>query len=259
MALREWVKLPTGWICGGGLTAFRWDPGKGSDNVAALMTLTAIAHHADAVTGLSRLTYEHMATITGLSRAKISGGLDVLAERGIIRRNDDGRSVFRLTDYDPDKGWAKLPAKRLHQSGSIHAFADFRLRRSAELNALKLYFLFVAFRDNQSNMANISYDKIEEYTSIDRARIKGGLSVLATTGLVYVEHLPKIDGHVYNAYRLPQLDPYTHMGTTNRGTTAADVSDRLAAATRAEPPTPATQVTGAERAAELRSRLQREL
>lgn len=28
MTLKEWVKLPTGWIRNGGLTAFRWDPAR---------------------------------------------------------------------------------------------------------------------------------------------------------------------------------------------------------------------------------------
>jgi len=202
---------------------------------------------------ISRLTYEQTATITGLSRAKISGGLNILAARGIIHRNSEGRSIFKLDAYDPVKGWAKMPAKRLYQSGYIHAFSDFRLRRPAELNALKLYFLFVAFRDNHSNMASISYDKIEEYTAIDRSRIKGGLSVLAANSLVYVEHIPKADGHVYNAYRLPQLDAYVHMGTTNRGNGAEDIPDHPAATTQDGSFAPVTPATGTKRATELRS------
>jgi hypothetical protein len=171
----------------------------------------------------------------------------MLAAREIIHRNGDGRSVFRLAAYDPHKGWAKLPAQRLYRSGYIHAFSDFRLRRPGELNALKLYFLFAAFRDNQTNLASISYDKIEEYTAIDRSKIKGGLSVLATTGLVYVEHLPTADGHVSSAYRLPQLDSRVHMGTANRNATAEDITDRMAA------PPPPSPVAPAERAAQIRS------
>lgn len=80
-------------------------PGKGSDNVAALMVLTAIAHHADPDSGLSRLTYDQTAAITGLSRAKISGGLDLLEERGIIHRNgtEEASSGFHRTIRRRDK------------------------------------------------------------------------------------------------------------------------------------------------------------
>jgi hypothetical protein len=218
MMLREWVRLPTGWITKeSGLTAFRWNQGRGADNIAALMALAVIAHHADDDTGLSRLTYEQLCRFTHISRAKMSKGLDILAERGRIERTCEGRSSFRIADYDKQKGWAMLPAKRLYLSGHIPAFSDFKLRSLAELNALKLYFLFAAFRDTAKNYARISYDKIEEYTGMDRSKIKGGLSCLSTTGLIHIDYLPSAGGeHVSHVYRLPQLFPTVHMGTTNK-------------------------------------------
>jgi len=56
----------------------------------------------------------------------------------------------------------------MYSARGIEAFADFRLRRLAELDVLKLFFLFVARRDNKTNFANIGYGKIEEYTNIKR-------------------------------------------------------------------------------------------
>jgi predicted transcriptional regulator len=181
------------------------------------MLLIVIAHHADAE-GVSVITYDQLALATHLSRAKVSAGLATLDTRGIIERKAGGRSTFALVDYDPQAGWAKLPARELYSKGMIPAFADFKLRSAAELNALKLYLLFVARRGNDTNMANISYDKISEYTGVDRNRIKQALSVLAVAGLAHAERVPSEfhESGVANAYRITHLDPYAHMGTRGR-------------------------------------------
>lgn len=225
MALPDWVRLPSAWIEANGLQKFRWaGDGKGSDNTAALMTLAVIAHHANGESGVARLTYDALCLATGLSRAKLSNGLDVLEKINVVERTPEGRSTYKLINFDPQAGWAKLPAKRLYSSGRIYAFDDFRLRSATELNALKLYFLFAARRGRDTNMANISFDKIETYTGIDRHRIKAAISLLASLALVYVEHLPsQTNEHgVANAYRLAGLDSYSHMGTKGRGLEAVD-------------------------------------
>lgn len=229
MALSDWVRLPSAWIDAGRLAELRWaGDGVGSDNTAALMTLAAIAHHADGATGISRLTYDALCGATGLnSRSKLSNGLDVLEGLNVIERTPEGRSSYKLRDFDPQGGWAKLPAKRLYAGGRIVAFDDFKLRSPAELNALKLYFLFAARRDRRTNMAKIGFDKIESYTGIDRHRIKAASSLLATLGLVYTERVPSKtnDIGVANAYRLMGLESYVHMGTRGRGIDAYEFED----------------------------------
>ena len=45
--------------------------------------------------------------------------------------------------------------KSMYSSGRIIAFDEFRLRKVIELDALKLFFLFVARRDQKTNLANI--------------------------------------------------------------------------------------------------------
>ena len=226
MALRDWVRLPTEWIEVHGLKALTWGgaDGEGSNNTAALMALMAIAHHAEDETGIARLTYDAICFITGLSRAKLSKGLDVLRDLSVIDRAPSGRSTFALKDYDRTSGWGKLPAKKLYSFDQISAFKDFHLRSSAELIALKLYFLFVARRGNDTNMANISFTKIEEYTGLERHRIKTGLTVLGVTGLVHVERAPSSVNEygIANAYRLVGLDSYNHMGTRGRAMEARD-------------------------------------
>jgi hypothetical protein len=48
-----------------------------------------------------------------------------------------------------------------------------------ELHALKLYYLFARRRSNQTNMAHLSYDTIEEFTGIERTRIRRAISFLS--------------------------------------------------------------------------------
>ena len=229
MSSRDWVRLPSTWIDERGLAGLSWKAGgAGSDNTAALMALTAIAHAADQETGIARLTYDDLCDLTGLSRAKASNGLEILRGINVIERGPDGaRSTYQLVNYARSH-WAKLPVKSMYRrAGRIAAFDDFQLRLPAELEALKLFFLFVARRGRTSNVAHIGYEKIEEYTGIKRGRIKTGLSLLATLSLVYVEPIPSGTNMygVSNAYRIVGLDTYNHMGTRGRGMTAIDYND----------------------------------
>ncbi|MGB9408711.1 MAG: hypothetical protein WCA89_14325 [Terracidiphilus sp.] len=228
MAMQEWVRLPSAWILQQGLQELQWDGnGRGSDNTAALMSLTAIAHHANREDGVARLTYDELCSVTGLSRAKLSNGLDVLENIEVIERATEGRSSYKLSNFNPKGGWAMLPAARMYFSGRIIAFDDFRLRNATELNAMKLFFLFVAQRGRDTNMANIGYDKIEEYTAIDRSKIKAAISRLAAIPLVYVEQVPSKRNELgfANAYRIVGLNPYKHMGTMGRGLDAYDFNE----------------------------------
>lgn len=159
MEIREWVRLPSNWINDRGLRSLSWkNGGKGADHIAALMALTVIAHAADSETGVARVTYDHFCQATLLSRAKVSKGLDALEHIEVIEREPAGaRSTYKLANYDAAGGWAKFPSKSMYSSGTIAAFTDFQLRRVAELDALKLFFLLVARRDRHMNVANIGY------------------------------------------------------------------------------------------------------
>lgn len=216
--MKDWVKLPTTWINEGGLKNFRWDRGQGSNNIAALMVLTVIAHHADSETGNASVTYDALGNATGLSRAKLSAGLSALEEQNIIeRRIEQKRSTYKLIGM-ARSGWGMFPAKRLYSGDAIRFMGDLNLRKIVELNALKLWFLFIARRGTDTNAANISYDKIEEYTGISRDKIRSGISFLVTHGMVHVDHIPtdKSKYGVSNAYRIPYILPYKHFGTSAR-------------------------------------------
>lgn len=216
--LRPWVKLPSLWIESNGLRDYRWARGEGADNLAALMVLTAISHHVDPESGIARLTYDELCAITTLSRAKLSAGLGVLAERGRIERKPEGRGTYLLTGYNPAIGWAQFPANGLYRHGTIAAFTNFRIRLPVELEALKLYFLFASRRDRNTNMAKITYDKIEIYSGVARNNIRRAISLLAANDLVHVEYVPSAisENGIANAYRLAHLNTRRHMGTSGR-------------------------------------------
>lgn len=218
MTLQSWVKLPTAWIENRGLRSFRWGPRTGSAGISGLMVLMVLAHRADPDSGEVRVTYDDIVVATGLSRTSVSNGLRALESRCIVAQVPGERSAYQLVGYNPKRAWGKLPARDLYRGSEIRAFRDFHLRRVAELDALKAYLAFVARRDNASNRAMLSYDKIEYYTGIRRNRIKSALSLLAANSLVYVEHMASEENPygIANAYRIAHIDPRRHMGTSGR-------------------------------------------
>lgn len=220
MRMRDWVRLPSMWIEDGGLQEFQWTQSEtsGSDYAAALMVLAPIAHVADEETGMATCTYDRLTLATGLSRAKVARGLSVLADLEVIARQPAGRSSIQLMNVGGGHSWSKLPARRLYSNDRIRGFQYFTLRSMAELHALKLYYLFARRRSSQTNLAHLSYDKIEEYASIERHRIKPAISVLLNAGLVHVERTESRlnERGTANAYRLAFIDPYVHFGTRGR-------------------------------------------
>ena len=223
MPMPSWVIFPSGWVRNGGLQRFRWNPSSGSTATAALMLLAVIAHHADPITGKATITYDHMHRATGLSRLKISAGLRWLEHENVLEpASSDRRSTYAIAGYAPARafgGWAKLPAKRMYNAaGNITAFQDFKLRSRVELDAMKLYFLFAAFRDGSTNVANLSYERITQYTGIERNSIKPALSFLAANVMVAVDQLQSSTNEhgVSNTYRVIGIDPNVHRGTRGR-------------------------------------------
>jgi DNA-binding transcriptional ArsR family regulator len=222
--LLPWVMMPSEWIADGGLKHFIWGPEIGANNVAALMALAPILHHADRESGITRLTYNDLERTTSLSRAKIAAGLEVLEKRSLIEREPEGRSTYKIAEFNSSNGWAKFPALRLYRDGRIPFFNELNLRKRAELDAMKLWYFIAARRDNDDNLAKATYDQITNSTGIPRDRLKTALSLLAANGMVHVEHVPSRHSEygIANAYRLPQIESSRHMGTVGRGLTEFD-------------------------------------
>lgn len=224
----EWVKIPTEWIRDKedpGLRRFSWRGPDRSSFIAALMLYICIAHHAvrkptDDLPrpGLAKLSYTKLTELTDLSRAKIASGTRILHDYSLVQRLKSGKTnVYRVVNYEIRSGWAKLPCKSLYdeKEQAIVPFKEFKLRHKNELNALKLYLLLVSFRDNQSNHANPSYDKIQPYTGISRNEIRSAISLLINLGMIHVDRIRDPDeeqGKVRNVYRILGIENHRHTG-----------------------------------------------
>ena len=226
MARREWVQLPTAWINDGGLKNFGWKK-NGSAKVAALMLLIVIAQRADEETGIAKATYTELQDATLLSRTKISEGLKILAGRDLVESMPNARSHYRLCHHGA-KPWGKLPFKGLYNGDLVHAFSRITLRHASELRALKLYLYLIARRDNATNLAAVSFEKIRAGTGILEHNLRTAIDLVVLYGLVHVERIKReSENGYYNAYRIAHVDPYRHMGTSGRSdeTTANLFSD----------------------------------
>lgn len=217
--MKTWVPIPTKWITDHGLKDFQWSSGgKGSDEQAALMIYIMLAHHSDAL-GMARLTYTKINHISGLSRAKVSVGIDILLGRNLIAKENE-QSVFRIQSLNMNvRGWGMLPAAKLYTvTGRLTFFKSLKLRSRAELNALKILLLFTERRDSTANIIHLSYDKINEYTGIHRSHIQDALSLLCVNGLIRVDQQRSEINQfaVSNSYRLAHIDSFKHRGTTGR-------------------------------------------
>jgi len=212
------VRIPHHWIEEGGLRAYRWGKGEGVDGLSALMVFTALLHHLEDHDGSSRRTYDQLSEATGLARATVSRGLSVAAERGLISRPPAGRSSFQITNFDLEKPWAMFPVKAMYTGQTISAFRDFNLRRPAELDILKFFFLCVARRDRATNTANITHEQIHSLSGIAMHNIKRATSGAAALSLIYTEQFARLGGQlgVRHGYRVVGIYPNWHSGTMAR-------------------------------------------
>ncbi|MDX0439140.1 hypothetical protein GOD34_29015 [Sinorhizobium medicae] len=210
----DWVRFPTEWIEQKRLHEFVWRQGEGGSQIAALINLIAIAHRTDEE-GIARMTYDQIEFVTGMSRATVAAGLDILEKQDLLIREPEGQSTYKLANFKLHEGWAKLPAKGLYDRGALGFAQNFGKRSKGELFALKLYLLFVSRRDRKLNLAMLNYTSITEYTGLQRHQIRQGLSVLTLNGLVHVERLASWESNIgkANAYRLTHIDSYRHRGT----------------------------------------------
>jgi hypothetical protein len=214
----QWRQLPTQWIRDQELRNLRWGE-HGADAVAALMVMLVMAHRrplfSDGTNGSEvEITYDDLGRSLSISRSKISKGISLLVQQGWITRGDT-RSLYRFTASTTP--WGKVAVRPLYdQHGTISAFDGWRLRSPLELDAMKLYFLLIAFRDARRNYTSMRYHVMNEYTGVQVGKIKGALNFLVVSNLIYVEREardPLDRTNPANLYRLRGVDPYRHDGT----------------------------------------------
>lgn len=224
--MKQFVKMPSYWIRDQEirqLRNFRWKDEARAGNIAALMLYIVLVQHMNVEAdrkfdqpGFVAMSYSEFNAITGLSRAMISKGLSVLEQMELINIDRSQKtSVYQVINSNRHKGWAQLPYKHLYQGGNvIKAFHDFHLRKRAELDALKIYLLLIAFRDNDLNHASISYEKITFYTGIPANYIRTAISFLVANVMIQVDQRKTDDLDNFkttNYYRIVGI-PGKHFG-----------------------------------------------
>lgn len=199
-AAQRWSRVPTEWIRSLGLKSFRAGRQLGV-SVAALKVLVAVILHAENKAGgeagidqgSAALSYDQLTQLADLSRAMVAHGTRRLERLGILAVDHGRRGApnrYRLVGYEEGRPWAKIPNRRWFRnadSDRIAALHELSCRRECDLNALKLYLLFSAFRDNRSRHAMIGYEKIEEYSGIASGKIRQAISVLVEHALIAVD------------------------------------------------------------------------
>jgi hypothetical protein len=187
--------------------------------------------------GYARLSYGDFEKTVRLSRAKIAAGLKILETLGIVKINrEEKTSVYQLVGYNPKEKWAKLPYRHFYHDGCIKVFGEFHLRKKTELNALKIYLLLVAFRDNDSNFAIITYEKIRHYTGILENDIRSALSLLVNMNLVHVDRASEVM-EVEQSWTMKTKNMYRIIGLRGRhlgNTSDDDLKHYLAEPNRSE-------------------------
>lgn len=157
-------------------------------------------------------TYDQLADMTLLSREMIAKGLKLLRELGAITSTRDGNGcIHELLGIDI-AGWCGLPQGHLLDGTIVlRRLAGMReaLKRRSSLDAMKLYMLLLAFRDNTSNIARVGYAVIREYTGMRREEISTAVQLLQGAQLCRLaidEEVPLRKGqHKHNRYIITGL------------------------------------------------------
>ncbi|RUX73387.1 hypothetical protein EN925_00860 [Mesorhizobium sp. M7A.F.Ca.US.006.04.2.1] len=170
-------------------------------STAALKVLLAIVVRAEnkstaqaaQTQGSACMSYDELIDLTDLSRAMISSAVKLLTSAGIVivkREGRGGKNRYFLTGYGETDRYGKIPNKTLYRqapSDRLSALHELSCRRESDMNALKLYLLFCAFRDGKTNAAMIGYERIWIYTGIPEAKIRRAISVLIEHGFIQVD------------------------------------------------------------------------
>ncbi len=142
------------------------------------------------------LKYQDIQRMAGVDRSEILPSLELLEANGLLKFNR-GRgtpNVYQLLAKSDKAGWAKVPMmvideKKFRDLSLKYSATPVHSRRLVLLDAVKLYTLFLALRDNTINRAKVSYDRMVELTGVSRRGIRPALTVLGNAGMVQQENL----------------------------------------------------------------------
>lgn len=235
MEVLNWRKMPSGWMVKGDFTlsGLKWSRNYGSANAAALMVYYVLclyaSHRDDPISGLesgeAKITYKELAEATGISRAKVWEGLDVLKTFGLIEvssSHNERNNIYKIINYN-ETPWCKVPLRKFVKNKSLSGvFSDFSLRKKTSLHAMKIFFLLLKFRDDVQNYTAVTYDKIALYTGITKNDIRPALSLLQHARLILLDRVNDDRGgyvtsnYRHNVYWIVGMNSRKHFGTNSK-------------------------------------------
>lgn len=200
MSAAEWAKMPKAWITRGDLKSHA-DRGLfegGQDqtgDIQAYKTFICIALNANykknerfSKAGSAMISYTDLETMTGASRAVVVRGVSRLQQMGLIDVDKSSNTnTYTLKDYDVEgASWVKLPKRYLLQPHDRTLLANLATRQRVTLHSLKLYLILLSVQDGKRKSSLISYDKIVNYTGMNRRFIATAISNLVAHDLIHV-------------------------------------------------------------------------
>lgn len=196
---RRFSMCPTWWVryAGLGLKKFEGRDKAGS-SIAALKCLFGISLSVDFHTRKAKLSISDLEVLTGLSRPMVIRGLKGLAELRIITVDKKAHvHEYELTVVAGDVGWGKIPYERVRKE-----LPKMLNRGVIPLTALKIYFLLVSLRPNESGSVPISYETLVEYLGCQRSHIRPALDILYSHTLVRISSEGTDERQRHNVYTI---------------------------------------------------------
>lgn len=229
MDIVDWRIMPSHWMLNSehSLSSLKWaGKGYGSANTAALMVYYILCLYAserdNPITklgaGEAEATYNELEKATGISRNKVWEGIDVLKKMNLIEISSTKtrNNIYRIVGYK-EIPWCKIPLRKFVKNKAIvDVFCDFSLRKKTSLHAMKIYFLILYFRSNQTNYASISYDKISQYLGITKSDIRPALSLLQHAKFTLLDRINSpnnLSRYRHNIYWVSGIDSRKNFST----------------------------------------------
>ena len=211
----QWGRFPSPWIVSGGLQQFQ---PQNKASLAALRIYLAMAcwtakQDFDETPGVFlafAITYDVLQKNSHSDRSELLPALNLLQDKGLLKFGNSGRGTRNTYNLfgEHTKGWAKVPESVIDKLKCLnlkYTGVPVHTRREVLLDALKLYVLFLAFRDKRNNRAKISYDRICVLTGIRRRGVRTALSLLISLKLIHLENSQNPEHAGPNTYFIMDL------------------------------------------------------
>lgn len=223
-----WAKFPTAWLslvaaiedAPPPLRELDWR-GHRTSAVAALILLMALAIRLNqsrkgrelqaGIENVVSVTWDDLQQMSGFARATVGKGLSLLEAIGAIKTEKKGRSsYYELNGVGTRGGWCQLPQDELLSADGTLTHLKGVTTNRVVLNAMKIYVLLMALRNQRFNTTSVSYEGICKRTGIRRADVSSALGYLTALELIGVSE--DLDARKEDMSRRYKINGLTSIG-----------------------------------------------